>query len=287
MQLVASVGDNQLEGHERVLPLPEKGRNKRAADLQAALLKNEEVIIIVNQPDQEAGLPEILERLGLKSDVSVMMMLLKLERQFDWYARGGDRWPESIYNEHARLLQLLHEPFAIAMSNALRHQEVIRFKDEHMSHLRFFQNMDRINRAMQGTNDLEQMVNDVLDAMLSIFDSDRAYLLYPCDPDAPSFEIAMERTRPEYPVRRDVIPTALDIAKHFRLYLASTGAVTLGPGCDYPLETSRFGEKSKIMMALHPKTGKPWVLGMHQCSYPRVWTPGREEAAGGDRPAYD
>ncbi len=26
---------------ERVLPLPEKGRNKRAADLQAALVKNE------------------------------------------------------------------------------------------------------------------------------------------------------------------------------------------------------------------------------------------------------
>ena len=32
-------------------------------------------------------------------------------------------------DEHARLLRLLHEPFAIAMSNALKHQEVIRFKD--------------------------------------------------------------------------------------------------------------------------------------------------------------
>jgi polar amino acid transport system substrate-binding protein len=133
--------------------------------------------------------------------------------------------------------------------------------------------MDRVNRAMQGADNLDQIVNDVLDAMLSIFDSDRAYLFYPCDPDAPSFEIAMERTRPEYPVRRDVIPTAVDIAKHFRLYLASTGAVTIGPGCDSPLETSRFGEKSKIVMALHPRTGKPWALGMHQCSYARVWRP--------------
>ena len=82
----------------------------------------------------------------------------------------------------------------------------------------------------------------------------------------------MERTRPEYPGRRGVIPTAPDTAKHFQLYLASSGAVTLGPGCDYPLEISRFGEKSKIMIALYPKTGKPWVLGMHQCSYPRVWS---------------
>ena len=36
--------------------------------------------------------------------------------------------------------------------------------------------MDRINRAMQGTNDLEQMMSDVLDAMLEIFASDRAWL---------------------------------------------------------------------------------------------------------------
>ena len=138
--------------------------------------------------------------------------------------------------------------------------------------LRFFQNMDRINRAMQGTNDLEQMMRDVLDAMLSIFECDRAFLVYPCDPDAPSFEAAMERTRPGYPARRGVIPAAPDTAKHFQLYLASSGAVTLGPGGDYPLEIARFGEKSKIMIALYPKTGKPWVLGMHQCSYPRVWS---------------
>src|SRR4030067_2391632 len=32
-------------------------------------------------------------------------------------------------DEHAQLLLLLHEPFAIAMSNALKHQEVVRFKD--------------------------------------------------------------------------------------------------------------------------------------------------------------
>ena len=64
---MASVGGKQLEEHERVLPLPEKGRNKRAAEFEAALVKNEVLIIIVNQPDQEVGLPEILERFGLKS----------------------------------------------------------------------------------------------------------------------------------------------------------------------------------------------------------------------------
>jgi PAS domain S-box-containing protein len=36
------------------------------------------------------------------------------------------------------------------------------------------ESMDRVNRAIQGTNDLEQMMSDVLDAALSIFDCDRA-----------------------------------------------------------------------------------------------------------------
>lgn len=26
------------------------------------------------------------------------------------------------------------------------------------------------------------------------------------------------------------------------------------------------------MFTTHPKIDKPWVLGMHQCSYPRIWT---------------
>ena len=129
LQILASVGGKQPEGHERVLPLPEKGRNKRAADLRAALAKNEALIIIVNQPDQEAGLPEILERFGLKSDASVMMMYLKLESNLIGILGLAAEGLNQYNNEHARLLQLLHEPVAIAMSNALKHREVMRLKD--------------------------------------------------------------------------------------------------------------------------------------------------------------
>jgi transcriptional regulator with GAF, ATPase, and Fis domain len=124
LRFVASVGDDVMEDSERVLPLPEKGRNERAA-----LLKNEEVIRIINQPDPKLGFQEIQETLGLKSNVSAIAMTLKLEGnsigELGLVADGLNRYN----NEHARLLQLLHEPFAIAMSNALKHQEVIRFKD--------------------------------------------------------------------------------------------------------------------------------------------------------------
>jgi transcriptional regulator with GAF, ATPase, and Fis domain len=124
LRFVASVGVNLPEGLERVLPLPEKGRNERAA-----LLKNGEVIQIINQPDPKLGHKEIQERLGLNPDISVMNMALKLEGNrigdLGLMADGLNQYTD----EHARLLLMLHQPFAIAMSNALKHMEVIRFKD--------------------------------------------------------------------------------------------------------------------------------------------------------------
>ena len=74
LRFVASVGGDLPESSERVLPLPEKGRNERAA-----LSKKGEVIRIMNRPDPELGSPEIQERLGLKRDISIMNMALELE----------------------------------------------------------------------------------------------------------------------------------------------------------------------------------------------------------------
>ena len=72
--------------------------------------------------------------------------------------------------------------------------------EERSAHLHFLESLDRVNRAMQGSNDLEQMVSDVLDAldaMLSIFDCDRAGIGY-ADPDAPIARVLMLRTRPGF-----------------------------------------------------------------------------------------
>ena len=151
-----------------------------------------------------------------------------------------------------------------------------RAEEERQAQVWFLESMDRINRAMQGTNDLEQMTGNVIEAMLSIFDGERAFLYYPCDPDASSFEVVMDRTRGEYPGARGVIPMTPDTARGFQIVRASKGVVTFGPGCDPPLIgdfVKRFGHKSSIGIALYPKTGKPWVLAMHQYFYPRVWTP--------------
>jgi transcriptional regulator with GAF, ATPase, and Fis domain len=129
LRFVASVGEDMMDESGRIVSLPEKGRNERAAMLKADLLKPEVVIRIMNQPDQMEGLPEILEKLGLDAKTSLMVHLLKLEGNrignLVVFADGLNRYND----EHARLLRLLHDPFSIAMSKALEHQEIIRLKD--------------------------------------------------------------------------------------------------------------------------------------------------------------
>ncbi|MFZ5908916.1 MAG: PAS domain S-box protein [Chloroflexota bacterium] len=150
---------------------------------------------------------------------------------------------------------------------------------ERQAHLQFLESMDRVNRAIQGTNDLEQMMSGVLDIVLSIFDCDRAFLMYPLDPDASSWYSPMERTRPEYPgilaLGMDEVPVDTEVARTFRIMLETDGPVKFGPGTPnlLPMDMAeRFDVKSFMSMALYPKVGKPWQFGVHQCSYERIWT---------------
>jgi len=157
-----------------------------------------------------------------------------------------------------------------------------RAEEERHAHLWFLESMDAINRAIQGTNDLEQMMSDVLEEVVSILDCDRALLVCPCDPEAPSWGVPMEHTRPgclrTFGLGRDV-PMDGEVAEMFRALRASSGPVRLGPGAEQPLPDGlarRFSIRSQIAMAVYPKGDRPYMFGLHQCSSPRVWTP-REE----------
>jgi PAS domain S-box-containing protein len=149
---------------------------------------------------------------------------------------------------------------------------------ERQAYLWFLESMDQINRAIQGTNNIEQMMSDVLDAVLSSFHCDRAWLVYPCDPDAPSWKVPMEHVRPEFPGAFALnleLPVDSEAARTFQTVRASDQPVQFGPGSVHPMPeeaTKRFEIQSMIAMALYPKGDKPYMFGLHQCSYPRIWT---------------
>ncbi|HWO90869.1 MAG TPA: PAS domain-containing protein, partial [Methylomirabilota bacterium] len=157
-----------------------------------------------------------------------------------------------------------------------------RAEEERQAHLLFLESMEKVNRAMQGTNDLEQMMSDVLEAVLSVFECDRSWLTYPCDPEAVSHGVKMQRTRPEFPglfaVGADV-PVDAETADLLRTVRASSGPVVLGPRSQYPLPAKmakKLGIQSRIVMALYPKGAQPYMFGLSQCSYARAWTPQEE-----------
>jgi PAS domain S-box-containing protein len=151
-------------------------------------------------------------------------------------------------------------------------------EQEHREHLWFLECMDRINRAIQGASDLEQMMSDVLDEVLAIFGCDRVWLTYPCDPKAVSFRVPMERTRPEYPGALALgleVPMDEFSARTCQALLDASGPVSSDPTGGGPLSKEwgeRFRIRSQLAMAIHPKTDNAYAFGMHQCSRPRLWT---------------
>lgn len=86
-------------------------------------------IKIINRPGSEPTVRKLHQKMGMDLDFSLIIMRLELEGmlvgELGIRAPGNDRFTR----EDAELVLMLKEPFAIAMANALQHQEVIRLKD--------------------------------------------------------------------------------------------------------------------------------------------------------------
>ncbi|HWH70142.1 MAG TPA: PAS domain S-box protein, partial [Candidatus Sulfotelmatobacter sp.] len=186
--------------------------------------------------------------------------------------RGTPRWLES----HSVPLHDRYGTTVSVLSVTRDITERKRAEEERLANLQFFASMDQVNRVIQGASDLEQMLRGVLETTLSIFDCDRSWLLYPCDPEAPSFRVPMEITKSEYPGANALnldVPMTPNQAQNMREALASEVPVTYIAGTERPISTAKqFGVQSQMFICLYPKGSKPWVFGMHQCSSPRVWT---------------
>ncbi len=155
-------------------------------------------------------------------------------------------------------------------------------ENERAAHVDFIVQTARIDRAIRKATDPEQMMSDVLQGTLEIFACDRAWLLYPCDPEAESWSVPMERTRPEYPGAHalgQAIAMAPEVAAVLRDALDRDDVVTIDPlGPEAAKQTNeRFSTRAQMHTVVHPRTGKPWVFGIHQCSGSRAWTEQEKE----------
>jgi formate hydrogenlyase transcriptional activator len=141
----------------------------------------------------------------------------------------------------------------------------------------FLDGMDRINSALQGTDDFEQM-GDVLNAVLSIFRCDRAWIVSPCDPESRTWRTVAERAAPKFAESGSLgldLPMDAEVAHVHRVVAASKTAKRFGPEGNNPIPSGmaeRFGVQSQLCVAIYPKIDKPYIFGLDQCTWPRNWT---------------
>jgi two-component system repressor protein LuxO len=135
-----------------------------------------------------------------------------------------------------------------------------------------------LGKATNEADNVAQMMQDVMKVTLSVFNCDRAWLLYPCDPNAPNWRVPIEVTRPEYPganILNTDMPMEPAISELMRKTLSATGPIAFGPKYKHKIPSQiaeQFSVQSQISMVIRPKIGKPWMFGLHQCSDARVWT---------------
>lgn len=135
-----------------------------------------------------------------------------------------------------------------------------------------------LGKATSSASNVTQMMDFAMKVTLSVFNCDRAWLLYPCDPNAPSWRVPIEMTTPEYPGANILdmdIPMNLAVSKLIRETLSATAPIAFGPNYEHKVPSmiaKQFSIQSQLCMVIHPKIGKSWLFGLHQCSYARVWT---------------
>ena len=157
-------------------------------------------------------------------------------------------------------------------------------EEERRAHLWFLESMDRVNRVIQSTNDIEQMMHDALAVTRSIFDCDRVVLNYPCDPDATAGFVKMWNARgPAFDAPYTFDPDGDRLTEEhrrvFRALLASPHPVRFDAGTDPPLRgdaVRKTGAQSMLGLVINPKVDAPYMLWLVQCSYARQWTTAEE-----------
>ncbi len=124
-RILASIWPPQLKKMPKLIPFPKELRD----DLRL-IWRRKQDITIINDPEETQPLyQKILPMFWRSGPMSCLLTDLELEGKrlgnLILWAEGKHRFSES----HARLMSSLNEPFAMAVSNILQHQEILQLRD--------------------------------------------------------------------------------------------------------------------------------------------------------------
>jgi len=214
----------------------------------------------------------ILEAGGIQSLIAVPIAWDGRLRGFFGFDSVREKriWPEA----DLRVARILAE----ILARALQHIEAERALRENAW---FLENLDRISSILMQRENDPRLLENLISTIREIFAADRAFLLYPCNPNASSFRVPVESVAPGYPgafaANEDVLIDAA-ASKVLQTVVASNQPIVyhFATEPEPPEIAVRYGIQSEITVALRPQHDQPWMLGLHQCSHDREWTASEE-----------
>src|SRR5665647_836246 len=110
---------------------------------------------------------------------------------------------------------------------------------DNLSHrIRLLDVFNQITQISLASEHMEDAMRGVLDLVLEVFNADRAWFLYPCDPDTLFWGVPMERTRPEWPglfAQGADMPMDSGMSDIFSELLRTNGTIQYGPATGHPI----------------------------------------------------
>lgn len=128
IRMIAFATPEKGESVDILIQLAESSKNAMSILFEAFTSGELPKVIIINDPSKEPVTKELTQLLGLPLS-SVLSLPLIVEDELigslSVFAEGNNQYTSF----HAELLELLREPFSIAMSNTLEHREVLKYRD--------------------------------------------------------------------------------------------------------------------------------------------------------------
>ncbi len=134
-------------------------------------------------------------------------------------------------------------------------------------------------RVLDIEKDPYKMMEQAVAKLKQIFTADSGWLLYPCDLQSSTCHVKYALTSPgiyhTFADHEDLSMQGVFCKSLEEMFLSDAPITTIADG-----KTGLFYEKkgqcsikSQLAMVVRMKNVRPWVIGLHQCSSARIWTP--------------
>ena len=146
--------------------------------------------------------------------------------------------------------------------------------DRENSH-RYLDAMNRVNRAALSSNDLDQMLANVFDALLDIFDCDRVWIAKPSEFMPEQWQLVVECNRPEFPGMGSGAMLSPIASREFSQFIRSDRAFRVDPPnlSDEAIAVrKRFQVRTQIGVPVQVRMSTHYILGLHHCRCDHEWT---------------